>query len=401
MEADIDLERVLRKGSKSFHLASRLLPARVRTPTLALYAFCRHADDAVDDAATDFATRASPSKPFGARVDRVYSARRSTTWWSARLRARSSTSPSRARSRCPGRRDEWDVLGAATRASRTFAPTGSGRRPGRDDDDVDHGAAGCGRPSRARVTSASHAAHQIAREWGRTRGAVASICRRRCSRRRGVDRERFLAVRARGERGDRDVSRGCSARQSSSTHVPTPGSHISRATAGRHPVGAPRLRGDRRNDPRRDYDSVTEAVRRAAAPQALAVGARVRRSGAGRAEPLAERRAPRRRRSSAHWERASHDAATALGTRAPPRGRRARGTNRALDRCAGGTGRWTSRAGPGTGRALSTRTSWVAGGGLSLLLAAELSARASTWWWWERARAGAAPSRRGTRVTRS
>ncbi len=35
-------------GSKSFHTASRLLPARVRDPALALYAFCRLADDAVD-----------------------------------------------------------------------------------------------------------------------------------------------------------------------------------------------------------------------------------------------------------------------------------------------------------------------------------------------------------------
>ena len=35
-------------GSKSFHAASRLLPAKVREPAYALYAFCRLADDAVD-----------------------------------------------------------------------------------------------------------------------------------------------------------------------------------------------------------------------------------------------------------------------------------------------------------------------------------------------------------------
>lgn len=46
---DLDACRVaIRHGSKSFHAASLLLPARVRHPALALYAFCRLADDAVD-----------------------------------------------------------------------------------------------------------------------------------------------------------------------------------------------------------------------------------------------------------------------------------------------------------------------------------------------------------------
>ena len=39
---------LIRHGSKSFHAASLLLPARVRDPALAVYAFCRIADDAVD-----------------------------------------------------------------------------------------------------------------------------------------------------------------------------------------------------------------------------------------------------------------------------------------------------------------------------------------------------------------
>ena len=39
----------IRTGSLSFHAASRLLPASVRDPALALYAFCRLADDAVDE----------------------------------------------------------------------------------------------------------------------------------------------------------------------------------------------------------------------------------------------------------------------------------------------------------------------------------------------------------------
>ncbi|MEM1268276.1 MAG: phytoene/squalene synthase family protein [Pseudomonadota bacterium] len=49
--SDPDLEAcavAIRHGSKSFHAASRLLPPHVRAPALALYAFCRLADDAVD-----------------------------------------------------------------------------------------------------------------------------------------------------------------------------------------------------------------------------------------------------------------------------------------------------------------------------------------------------------------
>lgn len=40
--------RLLRDGSRTFLAASRLLPAAVRDPACALYAFCRLADDAVD-----------------------------------------------------------------------------------------------------------------------------------------------------------------------------------------------------------------------------------------------------------------------------------------------------------------------------------------------------------------
>ena len=40
--------RLMRGGSKSFFAASLLLPARVRAPATALYAFCRLADDAID-----------------------------------------------------------------------------------------------------------------------------------------------------------------------------------------------------------------------------------------------------------------------------------------------------------------------------------------------------------------
>lgn len=47
--ADLDHCRAaIAEGSYSFHAASKLLPARVRDPALALYAFCRVADDEVD-----------------------------------------------------------------------------------------------------------------------------------------------------------------------------------------------------------------------------------------------------------------------------------------------------------------------------------------------------------------
>jgi phytoene synthase len=39
---------LLRDGSRSFDAASRVLPAKIRLPAAALYAFCRLADDAVD-----------------------------------------------------------------------------------------------------------------------------------------------------------------------------------------------------------------------------------------------------------------------------------------------------------------------------------------------------------------
>ena len=42
-------QRLLRAGSKSFSLAARLLPRRVREPATVLYAFCRLADDRVDE----------------------------------------------------------------------------------------------------------------------------------------------------------------------------------------------------------------------------------------------------------------------------------------------------------------------------------------------------------------
>ncbi|MDF1727154.1 MAG: phytoene/squalene synthase family protein [Sulfitobacter sp.] len=70
--ADMDHCRaVIRTGSLSFHTASRLLPRDVRDPALALYAFCRLADDEVDEG--DHKARAVLS--LRDRLDEVYAGR--------------------------------------------------------------------------------------------------------------------------------------------------------------------------------------------------------------------------------------------------------------------------------------------------------------------------------------
>ena len=48
-QEDLDYcENAIKNGSLSFHAASRLLPRAVRNSCLALYAFCRLADDEVE-----------------------------------------------------------------------------------------------------------------------------------------------------------------------------------------------------------------------------------------------------------------------------------------------------------------------------------------------------------------
>ncbi len=59
---------LLRGGSLSFHAACRLLPATLRRDVVALYAFCRVADDAVDFSAN----KAEAVKQLSARLDRAY-----------------------------------------------------------------------------------------------------------------------------------------------------------------------------------------------------------------------------------------------------------------------------------------------------------------------------------------
>ncbi|PLL12409.1 phytoene synthase [Tabrizicola sp. TH137] len=58
----------IRTGSLSFHAASRLLPGAVRDPALALYAFCRMSDDAVDEGAD----KAGAVLALRDRLDLVY-----------------------------------------------------------------------------------------------------------------------------------------------------------------------------------------------------------------------------------------------------------------------------------------------------------------------------------------
>ncbi len=61
--------RALRAGSRTVHAASLLLPSRMRAPAAAVYAFCREADDAVDEEPRDPAALGALSR----RLTRVFS----------------------------------------------------------------------------------------------------------------------------------------------------------------------------------------------------------------------------------------------------------------------------------------------------------------------------------------
>ncbi|HET7882376.1 MAG TPA: phytoene/squalene synthase family protein [Acetobacteraceae bacterium] len=72
---------LLRGGSRSFDAAARLLPRSVRDPAVALYAFCRVADDAVDGGDGDALaglrerlTLAYAGRPLPTPVDRAFAA---------------------------------------------------------------------------------------------------------------------------------------------------------------------------------------------------------------------------------------------------------------------------------------------------------------------------------------
>lgn len=70
--SDVDACRaILAEGSKSFNAASKLLPRRIRDPAAVFYAFCRVADDAVDDSPDPAAAVVA----LRARLDDVFAGR--------------------------------------------------------------------------------------------------------------------------------------------------------------------------------------------------------------------------------------------------------------------------------------------------------------------------------------
>ena len=54
---------MMKGGSKTFFAASRLLPMRVRAAAIALYAFCRVADDLVDQGSDATGSRSEEHTP--------------------------------------------------------------------------------------------------------------------------------------------------------------------------------------------------------------------------------------------------------------------------------------------------------------------------------------------------
>lgn len=63
---------LMRGGSKTFFAASRLLPARMRSASIALYAFCRVADDLVDNCAAEGRSVQQSLVQLKERLDAVY-----------------------------------------------------------------------------------------------------------------------------------------------------------------------------------------------------------------------------------------------------------------------------------------------------------------------------------------
>ena len=71
MSRDTDqVARVIRHHSKSFSLASKLLPAEARTDAVVVYAWCRHVDDAIDNTAG--AEQKAALRVLGEELDSVY-----------------------------------------------------------------------------------------------------------------------------------------------------------------------------------------------------------------------------------------------------------------------------------------------------------------------------------------
>ncbi len=69
---------LLRGGSKSFDMAAKLLPRSVRDPAVALYAFCREADDVIDEGSggldwlRERLTLAYEGRPLDVPTDRAF-----------------------------------------------------------------------------------------------------------------------------------------------------------------------------------------------------------------------------------------------------------------------------------------------------------------------------------------
>jgi phytoene synthase len=62
---------LLRNGSRTFHMASMVLPWRIRAPASAIYAFCRVADDAID-LCEGGRRRVQALERLEMRLDRIY-----------------------------------------------------------------------------------------------------------------------------------------------------------------------------------------------------------------------------------------------------------------------------------------------------------------------------------------
>ena len=77
----------IQRHSKSFFLSSLLLPARVRQASWALYAFCRRADDAVDEESAALDGGMARVEALRARLERVYAGRADDDADRSRVRA--------------------------------------------------------------------------------------------------------------------------------------------------------------------------------------------------------------------------------------------------------------------------------------------------------------------------
>jgi phytoene synthase len=60
---------LIEKGSKSFAMAAKLLPASIRDDAMMLYGWCRHCDDVIDDQELGFATPAQAAATPSERVE--------------------------------------------------------------------------------------------------------------------------------------------------------------------------------------------------------------------------------------------------------------------------------------------------------------------------------------------